>query len=108
VDSEIDAQLPREVSDALRSAGHETLLLRYSAALQWFNRTRAELERANATGQINETAGAGAGIVPARRGAKRRWRRAPQHRPRHERAERVPGAGIVPARRGAKRRWRRA
>jgi hypothetical protein len=56
VDSEIDAQLPREVSDALRSAGHETLLLRYSAALQWFNRTRAELERANAKGQINEAA----------------------------------------------------
>jgi hypothetical protein len=56
MDPEIDAQLTREVSDALRSAGHETLLLRYSAALQWFNKTRAELERANAAGQINEAA----------------------------------------------------
>ena len=32
------------------------LLLRYAAALQWFNRTRAELERAHAGGQINEAA----------------------------------------------------
>jgi hypothetical protein len=52
----IDAQLTQEVSDALRASGHEALLLRYSAALQWFNRTRAELERANAEGQINEVA----------------------------------------------------
>jgi hypothetical protein len=53
---DIDAQLTQEVTDALRAAGHEALLLRYSAALQWFNRTQAELERANATGQINEAA----------------------------------------------------
>jgi hypothetical protein len=26
------------------------------AALQWFNKTRADLERANANGQINEAA----------------------------------------------------
>jgi hypothetical protein len=56
MDPDIDAQLTREVSDALRSAGHEPLLLRYAAALQWFNRTRAELERANAAGQIDEAA----------------------------------------------------
>jgi hypothetical protein len=56
VDPEIDAQLTQEVTDALRAAGHETLLLRYSAALQWFNRTRAALERANADGQIDEAA----------------------------------------------------
>ena len=53
---EIDAQLPQEVVDALRAAGHELLLLRYAAALQWFNHTRAQLERANAEGQINEAA----------------------------------------------------
>jgi hypothetical protein len=40
----------------LRAAGHEALLLRYAAAIQWFNRTRAELERANADGQIKEAA----------------------------------------------------
>jgi hypothetical protein len=45
MEPETDAQMTQEVSDALRSAGHETLLLRYSAALQWFNKTRAELER---------------------------------------------------------------
>jgi hypothetical protein len=56
LEPEIDAQLTREVTDALRGAGHETLLLRYMAGLQWFNRTRAELERANADGLINETA----------------------------------------------------
>lgn len=56
MDSEIDAQLTREVTDALRASGHEALLLRYAAALQWFNKTRAELERANAAGQINEAA----------------------------------------------------
>ena len=56
MDPEIDAQLTQEVTDALRAAGHETLLLRYAAALQWFNKTRAELERANAEGQINEAA----------------------------------------------------
>ena len=56
IDPEPDAQLPQEVSDALREAGHEVLLLRYAAALQWFNRTRAELERAHAGGQINEAA----------------------------------------------------
>jgi hypothetical protein len=56
MDSEIDAQLTQEVTDALRAAGHETLLLRYGAALQWFNRTRAELERANTEGQIDEAA----------------------------------------------------
>ena len=44
------------MSDALTAAGHEMLLLRYAAALQWFNRTRAELERAHAEGQINEGA----------------------------------------------------
>ena len=54
IDPEPDAQLPQEVADALRAAGHEMLLLRYGAALQWFNRTRAELERAHAGGQINE------------------------------------------------------
>ena len=56
MNSEIDAQLPQEVVDALRAAGHETLLLRYAAALQWFNHTRAKLERANADGQIDEAA----------------------------------------------------
>ena len=54
MDSEIDAQLTREVADALRAAGHEALLLRYAAALQWFDKTRADLDRANAEGQINE------------------------------------------------------
>ena len=53
---EIDAQLPQEVVDALRAAGHELLLLRYAAALQWFSHTRVQLERANADGQINEAA----------------------------------------------------
>jgi len=56
MDPEIDAQLTREVTDALRAAGHEALLLRYMAALQWFNKTRAELDRANAEGQINDAA----------------------------------------------------
>ena len=56
MNAEIDAQLPQEVVDALRVAGHETLLLRYAAALQWFNHTRTQLERANADGQINEAA----------------------------------------------------
>lgn len=54
MDSEIDAQLTQEVSEALRAAGYETLLLRYAAALQWFNQTRAELDRANAEGRIND------------------------------------------------------
>jgi hypothetical protein len=56
MDPEVDAQLTQEVVDALRAAGHEALLLRYAAALQWFNHTRAQLERANADGQINEAA----------------------------------------------------
>ena len=56
MDPEVDAQLPQEVVDALRAAGHETLLLRYAAALQWFNHTRAKLERSNAGGQIDEAA----------------------------------------------------
>jgi hypothetical protein len=56
MDPEIDAQLTQEVTDVLRAAGHEALLLRYMAAQQWFNKTRAELERANAGGLINETA----------------------------------------------------
>lgn len=56
MNSEIDAQLTQEVVDALRGAGHDALLLRYAAALQWFNRARAELERANAGGQVNEAA----------------------------------------------------
>jgi hypothetical protein len=56
MDPDIDAQLTQEVVDALRSAGYEMLLLRYAAALQWFNHARAELERANADGQINEAA----------------------------------------------------
>jgi hypothetical protein len=56
VDPEVDAQLTQEVADVLRAAGHEALLLRYMAALQWFNKTRAELERANAGGQINDAA----------------------------------------------------
>jgi hypothetical protein len=56
VNPETDAQLTQEVTDVLRAAGHEALLLRYMAAVQWFNKTRAELERANAGGQINEAA----------------------------------------------------
>ena len=56
MDPEIDAQLTEEVANALRASGHEGLLLRYAAALQWFNHTRAALERANAEGQINEVA----------------------------------------------------
>ena len=56
MDPEVDAQLTQEVVDALRAAGHEALLLRYVAALQWFNHSRAQLERANADGQINEAA----------------------------------------------------
>ena len=56
MDPEVDAQLSQEVVDALRAAGHELLLLRYAAALQWFNHTRAQLERANAEGQIDEAA----------------------------------------------------
>jgi hypothetical protein len=56
MDPEVDAQLTDEVDDALRAAGHEVLLLRYAAALQWFNHTRAQLERANAEGQIDEAA----------------------------------------------------
>jgi hypothetical protein len=56
MDPELDAQLTQEVTDALRAAGREALLLRYAAALQWFNKTRAELERANAKGQINDAA----------------------------------------------------
>jgi len=56
VDPETDAQLTQEVTDVLRAAGHEALLLRYMAAQQWFNKTRAELERANAGGQINDAA----------------------------------------------------
>ena len=56
LDPEVDAQLTQEVTDVLRAAGHEALLLRCMAAQQWFNRTRAELERANADGQINEAA----------------------------------------------------
>ena len=55
-DPEVDAQLTQEVTDVLRAAGHEALLLRYMAAQQWFNKTRAELERANAAGQINDAA----------------------------------------------------
>lgn len=56
MDSEIDAQLTQEVSEALRAAGYENLLLRYAAALQWFNQTRAALDRANAEGRINDAA----------------------------------------------------
>jgi hypothetical protein len=56
IDPEPDAELPEEMSNALRDAGLEVLLLRYAAALQWFNRTRAVLERAHAGGQINEAA----------------------------------------------------
>jgi hypothetical protein len=56
MDPEIDAQLTQEVTDVLRAAGHEALLLRYMAAQQWFNKTRADLDRANAGGQINEAA----------------------------------------------------
>jgi hypothetical protein len=41
LDSEVDAQLTQEVTDVLRAAGYEALLLRYMAAQQWFNGTRA-------------------------------------------------------------------
>ena len=56
MDADVDAQLTQEVADVLRAAGHEALLLRYMAALQWFNKTHAALERANDTGQIDDAA----------------------------------------------------
>lgn len=56
MDPEIDAQLTQEVIDTLRAAGQEGLLLRYMAALQWFNKARADVERANAGGEINDAA----------------------------------------------------
>jgi hypothetical protein len=55
VDPEVDAQLTQEVTDDFAPLDMRPFP-RYIAAQQWFNRTRAELERANAGGQINEAA----------------------------------------------------